>query len=152
MRLTQYTDYSLRVLLYLAVRDNKNLSNIKEIAHAYQISKNHLMKITHELGKLGLIETIRGRNGGIRLAKLPKDINIGAVVRQTEEDFHIVECFNSEGNFCAITPSCHLKHVLHEAMQAFIQVLDRYTLEDLVVNKDDLNLLLISGHLDSNNH
>jgi len=144
MRLTQYTDYSLRVLLYLGVRDNNKLSNIKEIAEAYNISKNHLMKIIHELGKLGLIETIRGRNGGIRLAQLPKDINIGKVVRQTEEDFHIVECFDREGNFCAISPVCKLKNVLHEAMQAFIKVLDQYTLEDLIQNKDELNLLLLS--------
>lgn len=145
MRLTQYTDYSLRVLLYLAVRDRQSLSNIKEIANAYQISKNHLMKVTHELGKLGLIETIRGRKGGIRLAKNPKEINIGAVVRQTEEDFHIVECFNSELNKCTISPSCKLKHVLYEAMQAFIKVLDGYTLQDLVMNKDELNFLLLSG-------
>ncbi|MFA1512372.1 Rrf2 family transcriptional regulator [Priestia aryabhattai] len=144
MRLTQYTDYSLRVLLYLGVRDNNKLSNIKEIAEAYNISKNHLMKIIHELGKLGLIETIRGRNGGIRLAQLPKDINIGKVVRQTEEDFHIVECFDCEGNFCIISPVCKLKSVLHEAMQAFIKVLDQYTLEDLIQNKDELNLLLLS--------
>ncbi|MGG0464847.1 Rrf2 family transcriptional regulator [Priestia aryabhattai] len=144
MRLTQYTDYSLRVLLYLGVRDNNKLSNIKEIAEAYNISKNHLMKIIHELGKLGLIETIRGRNGGIRLAQLPKDINIGKVVRQTEEDFHIVECFDREGNFCTISPVCKLKSVLHEAMQAFIKVLDQYTLEDLIQNKDELNLLLLS--------
>ncbi|MEW4211788.1 Rrf2 family transcriptional regulator [Priestia megaterium] len=144
MRLTQYTDYSLRVLLYLGVRDNNKLSNIKEIAEAYNISKNHLMKIIHELGKLGLIETIRGRNGGIRLAQLPKDINIGKVVRQTEEDFHIVECFDHEGNFCVISPVCKLKNVLHEAMQAFIKVLDQYTLEDLIQNKDELNLLLLS--------
>src|SRR3954463_8439027 len=116
MRLTSYTDYSLRVLIYLALKKEDELGTIKEIAETYHISKNHLMKIIHELGKLGLIETIRGRNGGIRLAQLPKDINIGKVVRQTEEDFHIVECFDCEGNFCIISPVCKLKSVLHEAM------------------------------------
>jgi Rrf2 family transcriptional regulator, nitric oxide-sensitive transcriptional repressor len=144
MRLTNYTDYSLRVLLYLAVKKEHELSNIKEIADAYHISKNHLMKVAHELGKLGLIETIRGRNGGIRLAKHPRDINIGEVVAQTEEDFHVVECFNQNGSFCAITPSCKLKHVLYEALQAFITVLKGYTLEDLIHNKDELKQLLRS--------
>ncbi|HWO97177.1 MAG TPA: Rrf2 family transcriptional regulator [Bacillus sp. (in: firmicutes)] len=142
MRLTNYTDYSLRVLLYLAVKKEDELSNIKEIADAYDISKNHLMKVTHELGKLGLIETIRGRNGGIRLAKHPRDINIGEVVAKTEEDFHIVECFNQGGSHCVITPSCKLKHVLYEALQAFITVLKGYTLADLSQNKDDLRQFL----------
>jgi len=105
MRLTQYTDYSLRVLLYLGVRDNNKLSNIKEIAEAYNISKNHLMKIIHELGKLGLIETIRGRNGGIRLAQLPKDINIGKVVRQTEEDFHMWNVLTVKETSALLAPS-----------------------------------------------
>ncbi|MFC3885393.1 RrF2 family transcriptional regulator [Bacillus songklensis] len=144
MRLTNYTDYSLRVLLYLALKKGNELSNIKEIADAYHISKNHLMKVIHELGKLGLIETIRGRNGGIRLAKNPRDINIGEVVTYTEEDFHVVECFNRKGNQCLITPSCKLKHVLYEALQAFINVLKGYTLEDLTQNKDELQQLLRS--------
>jgi Rrf2 family transcriptional regulator, nitric oxide-sensitive transcriptional repressor len=144
MRLTNYTDYSLRVLLYLALKKENELSNIKEIADAYHISKNHLMKVIHELGKLGLIETIRGRNGGIRLAKHPRDINIGEVVTHTEEDFHVVECFNREGNQCLITPSCKLKHVLYEALQAFSNVLKGYTLEDLTQNKDELQQLLRS--------
>jgi Rrf2 family transcriptional regulator, nitric oxide-sensitive transcriptional repressor len=144
MRLTNYTDYSIRVLLYLALKKDNELSNIKEIADAYHISKNHLMKVIHELGKLGLIETIRGRNGGIRLAKHPRDINIGEVVSHTEEDFHIVECFHREGNQCLISPSCHLKHALYEALQAFINVLKGYTLEDLTQNKDELRQLLSS--------
>jgi Rrf2 family nitric oxide-sensitive transcriptional repressor len=142
MRLTNYTDYSLRVLLYLALKKENELSNIKEIADAYRISKNHLMKVIHELGKLGLIETIRGRNGGIRLAKHPAEINIGEVVAKTEDDFHIVECFRKDGNLCAITPACKLKHVLYEALQAFITVLKGYTLEDLIHNKDELKQLL----------
>lgn len=141
MKLTNYTDFSLRVLLYLALKTENELSTIKEIAESYQISKNHLMKIIHELGQLGYIETIRGRNGGIRLAKQPKDINIGEVVSKTEEDFHIVNCFNEESSYCVITPSCKLKHVLNEALQGFMNVLKEYTLEDLVTNKDELSLL-----------
>ncbi len=142
MRLTNYSDYSLRVLIYLAVKNNNELATIKEIADSYDISKNHLMKITHDLGKLGYIETIRGRNGGMRLAIHPKEINIGEVVSKTEEDFHIVECFDKGKNYCVITPACKLKHILHEALQAFITVLKQYTLEDLIQNKDDLRSLL----------
>ncbi|ALC80334.1 MULTISPECIES: RrF2 family transcriptional regulator [Bacillus] len=142
MRLTNYTDYSLRVLIYLSLQNGEKLSNIKDIADSYQISKNHLMKVTHELGKLGYIETIRGRNGGVRLAKHPREINIGEVVSKTEEDFHLVECFNKETSHCALTPSCKLRHALAEALQAFIDVLKKYTLEDLVHNRDDLRKLL----------
>ncbi|MCU9614572.1 Rrf2 family transcriptional regulator [Caldibacillus lycopersici] len=141
MRLTNYTDYSLRVLMYLAIKKDGELSTILEIAESYNISKNHLMKIIHQLGQLGYIETIRGRNGGIKLAKHPKDINIGEVVSKTEEDFHIVNCFKEGGNYCAISPACKLKHALNEALQAFLNVLYGYTLEELVTNKNELNLL-----------
>ncbi|TDL80881.1 Rrf2 family transcriptional regulator [Peribacillus frigoritolerans] len=142
MRLTNYTDYSLRVLIYLATKEKDNLSNIKEIAEAYQISKNHLMKVTYELGKLNVIETIRGRGGGIRLAKDPSEINIGFIVRQTEDDFNLVECFDPKSNACTISPACTLKGVLHKALQAYFEVLDCYTLADLVKNKSMLARLL----------
>lgn len=138
MRLTNYTDYSLRVLIYLAMKPDNELSNIKEIADVYNISKNHLMKVTYELGKMNVIETIRGRNGGIRLAHSPDDINIGEIVRKTEEDFHIVECFDDEHNQCIISPACGLKHVLNKALQAYLAVLDQYTLSDLVKNQNTL--------------
>lgn len=138
MRLTNYTDYSLRVLIYLATQPPDKLSTIKEIAEIYDISKNHLMKVTHDLGKLGVIETIRGRNGGIRLAHDPSLINIGEIVRKTEEDFHIVECFNNEQNQCIISPVCGLKHVLNKALNAYLQVLDEYTLKDLIKNQSIL--------------
>ncbi|RBW69068.1 Rrf2 family transcriptional regulator [Bacillus taeanensis] len=138
MRLTQYTDYSLRVLIYLATQDREKLSNIKEIADVYRISKNHLMKVTFELGKLGYIETVRGRNGGIRLALQPETINIGEVVRQTEEDFYLVECFDADRNACIISPACRLKHLLNDALKAYISVLDQYTLADIVVNDKKL--------------
>lgn len=131
MRLTNYTDYSLRVLIYLAVKPNGDKSTITEITEAYQISRNHLTKVIHQLGQIGLIETTRGRGGGIVLAKTPADIKIGNVVRETEEDFRIVECFGP-CNQCVITPACELKHVLHEALAAYLAVLDKYTLEDIV--------------------
>ncbi|RLQ94473.1 Rrf2 family transcriptional regulator [Falsibacillus albus] len=136
MRLTNYSDYSLRVLLYLATLPKGELANIKHIAEAYGISKNHLMKVTYELGKMGLVETIRGRNGGIRLGKSPDQINIGSTVRKTEEDFHLVECFDREHNQCVITPVCGLKHVLHKALQSYLAVLDEYTLADLIADPD----------------
>ncbi|MBD8136441.1 Rrf2 family transcriptional regulator [Bacillus sp. CFBP 13597] len=134
MRLTSYSDYSLRVLIYLATHDQSKLSNIKEISEVYQLSKNHLMKIVHNLGKLGYIETIRGRNGGFRLAKSPSEINVGELVRRTEEDFYLVECFKDHDN-CVISPVCSLKFVLNNALDAFLQVLDQYTIADFSENK-----------------
>ncbi|OCS88454.1 RrF2 family transcriptional regulator [Caryophanon tenue] len=142
MRLTLYTDYSLRVLLYIGAKDRAALSTIQEIADAYHISKNHLMKVTHELGRLGYVETVRGRGGGIRLAQEPEHINIGAVVRQTEEDFHIVECFDEANNLCRLSSHCRLKGVLYEALQAYLAVLDRYTLADCLAGQQDLLALL----------
>lgn len=142
MRLTLYSDYSMRVLLYLGIKGKDKLSTIQEIADNYKISKNHLMKVTYELGQLGYIETIRGRGGGIRLAKDPKEINIGQVIRQTEEDFHIVECFDKENNKCVISPACQLKHALNEALQAYLSVLDRYCLGDFLYSKEELYKLL----------
>ncbi|ATP40085.1 Rrf2 family transcriptional regulator [Solibacillus sp. R5-41] len=138
VRLTVYTDYSLRTLMYLGVRGQEHLATIQEIADAYQISKNHLMKVTYDLGQLGYIETIRGRGGGIRLAMAPEEINIGGVVRKTEEDFHLVECFNPESNLCKISAECQLKGALNEALKAYIAVLDSYTLADVITTKDAL--------------
>ncbi|AQX54160.1 Rrf2 family transcriptional regulator [Priestia flexa] len=145
MRLTNYTDYSLRVLIFLALKKDGELSKIKEIAENYNISKNHLMKIIHQLGQLGYIETIRGRNGGIKLAKDPKEINIGRVVSKTEDDFHIIDCFQQCGDYCATSPSCKLKYALYEALQAFLKILNGYTLENLVQNKEDLSQLFSSS-------
>ncbi|MEH7451872.1 RrF2 family transcriptional regulator [Gottfriedia acidiceleris] len=133
MRLTTYSDYSLRVLIFLSSEPGEKLVNIKDIAEAYDISKNHLMKIIYNLGKMGYIETIRGRNGGIRLAKLPSEINIGEIIRKTEEDFNIVECFE-HGNTCVITPVCSLKHIFNNALEQFLHVLDQYTLDEIVKN------------------
>ncbi len=132
MKLTNYTDYSLRVLIYLAVKDNDEKSTITEITEAYQISRNHLTKVIHQLGQIGVIQTTRGRGGGITLAKSPDKIVIGDVVRETEEDFHMVECFNKENNTCVLTPICGLKNILNEALNAYLAVLDQYTIADIV--------------------
>ncbi|AHV97377.1 RrF2 family transcriptional regulator [Paenibacillus sabinae] len=142
MRLTMYTDFSLRILLYLGTKERSERSTIQEISDAYNISKNHLVKVAHELGKAGYIETVRGRGGGIRLAHAPEAINIGEVIRRMEDDFHLVECFNPAGNQCPITPVCGLKGVLGRALNAYLQVLDEYTLEDLLVNKNGLKMIL----------
>lgn len=146
MRLTNYTDYSLRMLIYLGSMKEDKLASIQEIANAYKISKNHLMKVAHELGKNGYIETIRGRNGGLRLAHLPEDINVGKVVRSTEEDFNLVECFDKENNSCVISPACRLKHVLHDALSAYFEVLDGYQLSDLIIN-DEMLVKLFNTNL-----
>ncbi|MDO8290618.1 MAG: Rrf2 family transcriptional regulator [Parvibaculum sp.] len=144
MRLTLYTDYALRVLMFLALKDEK-LSTIQDIAATYDISSNHLMKLVTELGHAGLIETVRGRNGGLRLAMAPEDINIGALVRRTEDDGQHVECFDAATNQCRITASCKLRHKLREALDAYYAVLDEVTLADLVVRPQPLRRLLAIG-------
>lgn len=147
LRLTMYTDFSLRVLLYLGIKGTDELSTIQEISDRYSISKNHLTKVVHELGRLGLIETVRGRGGGIRLHLPPEEINIGAVVRKTEDDFHLVECFNVATNQCVITPACKLKNVLAEALAAYLAVLDQYTLQDFVGDNPELASILFGKPL-----
>mgnify|MGYP002623746796 CR=1 FL=1 len=137
MRLTNYSDYSLRVLLYLSL-NSERLSTIKEIAESYRISKNHLMKVVHHLVLAGYVESVRGRSGGLRLAKDPSKINLGKVVRETEDDFKIVECFDSDTNTCRIADACKLKHILGEALFSFMKTLDKYTLQDLVSPQNKL--------------
>jgi Rrf2 family nitric oxide-sensitive transcriptional repressor len=137
MHLTSYTDYALRTLVYLGTRQGLALAKIKDIANVYNISNNHMSKVVYELGQLGLIHTIRGKNGGIKLALPPEEINIGAVVRKTE-NLHIVECFDRSNNTCIISSACKLKFVLNEALQAYLGVLDHYTLADVVSNSFDL--------------
>ncbi len=141
MQLTAYTDYALRVLMYLAVHDDR-LTTIAEMASVYDISKNHLMKIVHQLGQEGFIETVRGRGGGLRLGQSPARVALGQVVRKMEPHFNIVECFDSATNHCPITPECHLSMMLQEARDAFLAVLDRYTLADLIQDKSALAQLL----------
>tara|TARA_R110001592_G_scaffold133910_1_gene349386 strand:+ start:1361 stop:1807 length:447 start_codon:yes stop_codon:yes gene_type:complete len=140
MQLTQYSDYALRTLIYLSVCD-RNVT-ITEISARYNISRNHLVKVVHNLGKLGYITTIRGRQGGMRLARAPEQINLGEVIRNTEPNFNIVECFDRESNRCVISPACRLKGVLMEAFTAFCEVLDSYTLADMTKNGDELREFL----------
>lgn len=131
MQLTTYSDYSLRVLIYLAVHRTK-LATIEEIADAYAISRAHLMKVVHQLGLAGYLETVRGRGGGLRLAREPDQISVGDVVRQTEGRMVLVECFDPKESQCPIEPACGLRVVLREALDSFFRTLDRYTLADLV--------------------
>ncbi|MDB5687009.1 MAG: nsrR [Rhizorhabdus sp.] len=132
MRLTRYTDYAMRVLLYVGARTDR-LSSIGEISRAYGISQNHLMKVVNDLVRAGYLASARGRFGGIRLG-IPADrINLGAVVRHTEDGFELVDC-----GTCVIAPACGLTGVLAEAMGAFMDVLDRYTLADLLAKRTDM--------------
>lgn len=140
MRLTDYTDYSLRTLMYLGIHRDQ-LVTIQDIASAYGISKSHLMKVVHQLGLTGAVETIRGRSGGLRLGKEPEEINIGEVVRGTEPDFMMVECFNRQINECVLSPSCELQDVLRRATKAYLDVLSSVTLADLLRNSGSLQKL-----------
>jgi Rrf2 family nitric oxide-sensitive transcriptional repressor len=141
VRLTVYTDYALRMLMYLALKDDR-LATIAEIAESYDISRNHLMKVAHQLGVAGYVETVRGRGGGLRLAKPVGEIGLGDVVRYTEPDMAIVSCFEAIDAPCAIKPSCVLKRALKKARDAFLEVLDGYTLDDLVQPRARLSGLL----------
>jgi len=140
MQLTQFTDYSLRALIYITLRNES--CTIKDITEAYGISNNHMVKIIHNLSKLGLIKTIRGKNGGILMGAQPKTINLGQLIVQLEPHFDLVPCFNKAKVNCCIAPVCRLKGVLHEAQSAFMGVLERYTLADVVYNKPELSVLL----------
>ena len=128
-------------LMYLALKDD-GLATIEEVAESYGVSKNHLMKITHQLGVGGYIETVRGRRGGLRLARPPREIGLGDVVRYTEPDFAIVMCLEPVDADCAILPSCVLRRALERARDAFLKVLDEYTLNDLVKPRSALRAML----------
>jgi Rrf2 family nitric oxide-sensitive transcriptional repressor len=140
MRLTAHTDYALRTLMYLAVRPER-AATIAEIAATYSISEAHLTKIVHQLGLTGEIATTRGRGGGLRLGKPAASIDLGAVVRRTEPDMNLVACFGEAGR-CPIDEACVLSAALREALDAFLAVLDRYTLADLVAPGQRLAALL----------
>lgn len=139
MHITRYTDYSMRVLIYLSVQGDR-LTTIQEIADSYEISKNHLMKVVHQLNKMGYIETVRGKKGGMRLLMAPADINVGVLVRETEQDLNMVECFSSK-NACKITPVCGMKPMFEEALGAFLAALDKYTLADIIPGQHRPQLL-----------
>lgn len=135
MQLTLYTDYSLRVLVYLSV-DPQRTATITEITDYYKISRNHVVKIVHNLSTLGYIKSFRGKGGGLRLARPPDTINIGEVVRKVEPHFNIVECFDRDNQPCVIDSLCSLKHALFRAQEAFMEVLDQYTLADATTVKN----------------
>jgi len=138
MRLTHFSDYALRLMMYAAVRKDK-LVTIEETAELYDLSRAHLMKVANQLTRAGFLKATRGRNGGLSLAKKPDKIRLGEVVRSTEPDFALVECFGS-GNQCLITPRCRLRGVLQEATAAFMRTLDRYTLADLMLAPADFGI------------
>lgn len=143
MRLTAYTDYSLRVLMRLALRPDE-LTTIAEISRAYGISEHHLVKVVHALGKAGYVQTLRGHGGGLRLARPAKEIRVGEVVRRMEADLGLVACFR-EGESCVIGGVCGLSVVLEQARKAFFDVLDTCRLSDLVKSPAPLQQLLCAG-------
>jgi len=141
MRLTTFSDYTLRVLIYLGTNPDR-IATIGEVAAAYGISENHLMKVVHALSLRGYIETVRGKGGGMRLKLAPEAINVGEVIRGSEDDPRLVECFDKNTSDCRIEPACLLKGILGRALEAFFAVLDRYTLLDLMAPRPKLVKLL----------
>jgi Rrf2 family nitric oxide-sensitive transcriptional repressor len=146
MRLTQYSDLGFRLMMYLAMCTDK-LVTIQEVSNRFDISKNHLVKISHQLTKVGLIESVRGRNGGVRLALPPEEINVEMVLQATEDDFDLVECFNSVSNQCVISDVCKLNCLLDEALELFLEKLRKVSLADLVGDGKEIEgaLLPFSG-------
>lgn len=134
MHITQYTDFSIRVLIYLTIHGEK-LCTISDIANSYNISKNHLMKIVQQLSQKGYLHSVRGKNGGIRLKESPSNINIGTLIRDMEGETKIVECFG-KNNQCVITSDCKMKNIFARAQENFYQTLEEYTLQDLVGPKE----------------
>lgn len=141
MQLTNYTDYSFRILMYLGLKKGE-LATIREIAEHYGISRNHLVKVAHKLGALGYIRTVRGKRGGVALAMAPEQVNLGEVARQTEDNLCLVECFDASHSCCRIQDGCALRGIMREALAAFLGVLDRYTLASLLSNERQLMALL----------
>lgn len=141
MRLTTFTDYCLRALIYVALKGDE-LATIDEIAERHRINRNHLVKVVHRLGQLGYLDTMRGKGGGVRLAKDPAKINLGTLVRETEDDLVLVECFQDHDCQCVIAPACVLRKALHQALDAFLRTLDGYTIADLLKPSRSLARLL----------
>jgi Rrf2 family transcriptional regulator, nitric oxide-sensitive transcriptional repressor len=134
MRLTDYTDYTLRVLMFCALHPERSVT-IAELAESHAVSKNHLMKIVNDLARQGLLQTTRGRGGGLRLLKPAAEIRIGDVVRTTETDFRMVECFDVNHNACTLTSNCQLKQVFKVALDSYLAELDKVTLADITGGK-----------------
>ncbi len=145
MCLTTFTDYCLRALMYVALKGGK-LATIDEISDRYAINRNHLVKVIFRLGQLGYLDTVRGKGGGIRLAKDPARINLGTLVRETEDDWALVECFQDRDCLCVIEPACVLRKALRQALDAFFKTLDEYTIVDLLKPSRNLARLLALPH------
>ena len=141
MHLTKFSDYSLRVLIYVAVHTDRPVS-IGEVSRAYRISPHILVKVVQKLIADGVITSVRGRQGGLRLTRAPGEINVGALVRSTENNWNLVECFDRGTNTCPIEPACGLKQVLKHAQRAFVTVLDNHTLADFMPRAPELRQLL----------
>lgn len=131
MRLAEYTDYTLRVLMHCAANPQR-LVTVREIADLHGVSRNHLMKIVNDLSRQGLLATTRGRGGGMRLVRPPAEVRIGDLIRRSETDFRLVECFDPASNACGLSASCRLRVLLDRALQAYFRELDAATLEDMV--------------------
>ncbi len=129
MRLTQYTDYGLRILLYLGLK--RDLATARELSENFKMSRNHIAKIIHQLGQMGWVETSKGKGGGIRLATKALDLNLSVVIKRLEPDFHLVECFNQKENQCPIAGVCRLEGLLYSAREAFFQALEGVTIRQL---------------------
>lgn len=139
MHLTNFTDYTLRVLIYLGIHQHDDrLATISDVATAYGISENHLMKIVHHLAKRGYVETTRGKGGGMRLARAPEQVNLGDVVRDAEDDPVIAKCSQQYNTTNLIAPACTLAEILGQAMRAFFDKLDSHTLADLLEQRKNL--------------
>ncbi len=143
MRLTVHTDYAIRTLIFLAIRNDK-LATISDISEQYQISKNHMMKVAQELVHHKFVISERGRNGGLRLACPPSEINLGDVIHKMEADFHLVSCLDPLKNNCKIAGNCGAQTIMHEAISAFIDVFRQYTLEDAVINEKKLKKMFLT--------
>lgn len=144
MRLTRHTDNALRALIYLGIHAEEGPARITDIARRMGMSQDHLAKVIARLAQLGYVETLRGRDGGVRLAQAPEAINVGAVVRATEDNLDLVECFDPSTNRCPIAPACALAPALDEALAAFLGVLDRYTVADLTAKPRALTRLFVA--------
>jgi len=141
MRLTTFSDYSMRVMMYLGLQHGQ-LVTISDIAQAYNISENHLTKVVHQLAQRGYVETVRGKGGGLRLVRDPNTVNIGEMIRDSEGDTNLLPCLDTDGT-CCIQPSCKLMGILHEAQAALFEVLDKYTLADLLIQEALLTRILM---------
>lgn len=136
MQLTQFTDYALRTLIYIATKGE--VCTITEISESYQISRHHLVKVVHKLGQLGYLNTIRGKSGGIELNRPPQQINLGTLIQKTEPNFRLVECIDNPQGTCCIIPVCQLKKILEQAKKEFLAYLSQYTVADITSNKKAL--------------